>query len=120
MLNIYDSDKFENVFNSTKNYLNNSNKYAVFDNTIELNTNLQYVTQNVYFELNDLINSIENETSIKINNYILKPLLFYTGFDYEKTVCVYGIFNKNNKLVHKIIMLYTLDIDTEQIILAMK
>lgn len=119
MYNIYNSEKFENVYTNTEKYLMNNNKYAVFINTIELKANLLYGTQNIQFELADLFEVIENETNIIRNGFILKPIGFYTGFDYEKTISVYGVF-KNNKLVHKIIMLYTLNINSEQIILAMK
>lgn len=119
MVNIYNSDKFENVFYNTKKYLINSSEYAVFDNTIKTNDNLFYTTKNINFELAELVACCNNEQSIIKNEYVLKPLLFYTGFDYEKSVNIYGIF-KNDILIHKIIMLYTFNGNTENIILAMK
>lgn len=119
MLNIYNSDKFENVFNSTKNYLNNSNEYIVFDNDIKTNNNVSYAIQNINFDLINLVDCCNDETSIKINEYVLTPLLFYTGFDYERSVNIYGFF-KNDILIHKLIMLYTFNGNTENIILAMK
>lgn len=119
MLNIYNSDKFENVYSNTAKYLITSSEYAVFDNTIKTNDNLLYATQNINFDLTDLVDCCNNEQSIIKNEYELKPLLFYTGFDYEQSVNVYGIF-KNDILIHKVIMLYTFNGNTENILLAIK
>lgn len=119
MYNIYDNNKFENIYAKTKQYLLNSENHTIHTCNLTNNTNYVICTDCMLLSVNELCICTDNNQTINKNGYTLKPVGIITGFDYERLINVYGIF-KNKKLIHKVTMLYTLNGNNEQIILAIK
>ena len=120
MYNIYDNDKFENIYDKTKQYLLNSENHTIYNCNLKNDANYIICTDYMLFSVHDLFICADDDCTLNKNGFILKPIGIITGFDYDMTISVYGIFNCNNKIVNKITMLYENNVNNTHAIVCVK